>query len=247
MMKPMNQLFTLFIIMAFAFVPAAVRSQDNIEAKTYIILLGPPASGKGTQAVRLAKEFSLPHISTGDLLREHVANGTELGKKAKSVMEEGKLVSDEIVLGMLFERLAQNDAVKGAVLDGFPRTIAQAEALDRHFQKKDRVVVLNLNVKDDLLIKRTSGRRICPKTGTVYNIYFNPPKVEGKCDISGETLIQRPDDAREVVEKRLAVYKAQTAPLIEYYKKQGHLKDVDGEQSPDAVFQSLKSEVSRVL
>lgn len=209
-----------------------------------IILLGPPASGKGTQGMRLAKELGIPHISTGDLFRENMSKGTPLGKKAKEFIEAGKLVPDELVLDMLFDRLKADDAMRGYILDGFPRTIVQAEALDKRFDPKTPIIVLNLEVADDTIIKRTAGRLMCRDCTNVHNKYFSPPKTEGKCDACGGELYQRKDDSPEVVKTRLKAYHEQTAPLIDYYKKKGLLQDVNGEQSPDRVFQDLKNAVA---
>jgi len=207
-----------------------------------IILLGPPASGKGTQASKLASDLSLPHISTGDLFRENIGKNTELGQKAKSFMDAGKLVPDELVLDMLFARVAQPDCKLGYVLDGFPRTIPQAEALDKRLGNSVNLKVVNLVVVDELLIKRTSGRRSCPKTKEIYNIYFNPPEKEGFCQC-GEPLVQRDDDKPEVVKERLRVYKAQTEPLIDFYSKKGLLTNLDGEKSPTEVYEAVKAAV----
>lgn len=208
-----------------------------------IILLGPPASGKGTQASKLAAEKGLPHISTGDLFRENISKNTELGQKAKSYMDQGKLVPDELVLDMLFDRVSKPDCKKGYVLDGFPRTIPQAEALAARLGDTVDLKVVNLKVSDETLIKRTSGRRSCPKCKEVYNIYFNPPEKEGFCKC-GEPLIQRDDDKPEVVKERLRVYKAQTEPLIEFYQKRGGVKEVDGELPPKEVYEAIKKVVA---
>ncbi|MCB1114519.1 MAG: adenylate kinase [Chlamydiia bacterium] len=209
-----------------------------------IILLGPPASGKGTQASKLAEELKLPHISTGDLFRENIGNKTPLGNKAKSYIDQGKLVPDELVLDMLFARVSQPDCEKGYVLDGFPRTIPQASALEERLAGKVNLKVINLKVSDETLIKRTSGRRSCPKCKEVYNIYFNPPEKEGFCKC-GEPLVQRDDDKPEVVKERLKVYKAQTEPLIEFYEKRGEVKHIDGEMPPKEVFQAIVNYVQK--
>lgn len=222
--------------------PLFAFSQEAIKQKV-IILLGPPASGKGTQASRLAKEYKLPHISTGDLFRENIQKNTELGKTAKSYMDKGQLVPDDLVLDMLFDRVSRPDCQNGYVLDGFPRTIPQAEAFDKRLSKSADVIVLNLEVADETLIKRTSGRVSCKQCGHIHNIYFSPPKAEGKCDKCGGELVQRADDKPEVVKERLKVYHAQTKPLIEYYKKQGKLVSIDGEKTPDQVFTDLKSAI----
>jgi len=206
-----------------------------------IIFLGPPGAGKGTQAKILVEKYGIPQISTGDMLREHVAKGTELGVKAKEYMEKGQLVPDEIILSMVKERLSQPDAQKGFILDGFPRTVAQAEALDKMLEEMDKKIefVLALIVPDEELVTRLTGRRTCKNCGMMYHIKFKPPKVEGKCDACGGELYQRPDDNEETVRNRLKVYHEQTAPLIEYYRKKGVLFEVDGSKSIEEITQQL--------
>jgi len=206
-----------------------------------IIFLGPPGAGKGTQAKVLVEKYVIPQISTGDMLREHVAKGTELGLKAKEYMEKGQLVPDEIILGMVKERLSQDDAQKGFILDGFPRTVAQAEALDKLLEEMGKKIeyVLALIVPDEELVTRLTGRRTCKNCGMMYHIKFKPPKVEGKCDACGGELYQRPDDNEETVRNRLKVYHEQTAPLIEYYRKKGVLFEVDGNKSIEEITQQL--------
>lgn len=217
---------------------AAAKSQVKV-----VILLGPPGSGKGTQAVRLTKELGIPHISTGDLFRENISKDTELGKRAKTFMNAGKLVPDEVVLDMLFDRVSRPDCEKGYLLDGFPRTLPQAAALDKFLASNVDLVVLDLEVPDEVIVKRAEGRLTCKSCGSVYNRYFTPPVKEGVCDKCGGELIQRPDDKAEVVQERLRVYREQTFPLVEYYTKKGVLKRVDGTQSPDAVFEALKGKL----
>lgn len=223
-------------------VPLLVYSQ-TVQQQKVIILLGPPASGKGTQASRLAAELKIPHISTGDLFRENIKNNTALGQQVKSIMDAGKLVPDEIVLDMLFDRVARPDCANGYVLDGFPRTIPQAESFDKRLSNKQKVIVLNLDVKDETLIKRTAGRLSCKACGHIQNKYFSPPAKDGVCDKCGGELVQRPDDKEEVVKERLRVYNAQTQPLIAYYTKQNKLKTINGEKSPDQVFAELKAAI----
>lgn len=223
-------------------VPLLVYSQ-TVQQQKVIILLGPPASGKGTQASRLAAELKIPHISTGDLFRENIKNNTALGQQVKSIMDAGKLVPDEIVLDMLFDRVARPDCANGYVLDGFPRTIPQAESFDKRLSDKQKVIVLNLDVKDETLIKRTAGRLSCKACGHIQNKYFSPPAKDGVCDKCGGELVQRPDDKEEVVKERLRVYNAQTQPLIAYYTKQNKLKTINGEKSPDQVFAELKAAI----
>lgn len=188
-----------------------------------IVLLGPPGSGKGTQAAKLAEHLGIPRISTGDIFRRHVADGTDLGKKAKAFMEAGKLVPDEIVIEMTARRLAEPDAKKGFILDGFPRTIAQAEALGKMTPLD---VVVSMFLEPEELIKRSTGRRVCPKCEAVYHVLSNPPKKDGICDRCGSPLTIRADDREDVVRTRIETYERQTAPLIDYYKSKGLLREV---------------------
>lgn len=206
-----------------------------------IIMLGPPGAGKGTQAKMLVERLGIPQISTGDMLRAAVKEGTELGKKAKEYMDAGKLVPDEVVIGIVKERLAQPDCEKGFILDGFPRTIPQAEALDRVLEELGKGIdyVINIAVPNEELITRLTGRRTCRQCGAMYHVVFNPPKVEGKCDKCGGELYQRDDDKEETIRQRLEVYQAQTAPLIEYYEKKGVLYNIDGTGSIEEIFQSI--------
>lgn len=204
-----------------------------------VVLLGPPGSGKGTQAVRLTKELGIPHISTGDLFRENITKDTDLGKRAKTFMNAGKLVPDEVVLDMLFDRVSRPDCQKGYLLDGFPRTLPQAEAFDRHLAPNATLVVLDLEVPDEVILKRAEGRLTCKVCGSVYNYYFSPPNKKDVCDKCGAELVQRPDDKAEVVQERLRVYHDQTQPLVSYYDKKGVLKRVDGTRSTDQVFEAL--------
>lgn len=206
----------------------------------FIVLLGPPGAGKGTQAQRLAGETGLLHISTGDMFRENVANGTELGKKAKEYMDRGDLVPDEITIGMLLERISRPDAGEGAMFDGFPRNVPQAEALDTALQQRgDRIDhALLIDVPDDELIARLSGRWICRKCGRLYHERNDPPQVTGKCDACGGELYQRDDDNPEVVRSRLEKQKP-SPDLIDHYRQAGVLKRIDGMQSLDAVTEAL--------
>ena len=201
-----------------------------------LVFLGPPGAGKGTMASRLAENKAIPHISTGDMFRAAVNNQTELGKKAKAIMEAGDLIPDELTIALVKERLAEPDAQDGYILDGFPRTIPQANAL-AEIATIDRVVRFDLESGE--IVKRLSGRRVHKPSGRTYHVQFNPPKEEGKDDVTGEPLIQRPDDQEEAIRNRLAVYTRQTAPLVEYYEEKGTLVAVDASPSPDEVFGKL--------
>jgi adenylate kinase len=207
-----------------------------------IVLLGAPGSGKGTQAQRLQAKYGVPQVSSGDLLREAVAKGTELGRKAKAVMDAGQLVSDDIVLGMIRDRLSRPDAANGFILDGFPRNIDQANSLNQLLDDIGQPLdaVLLLNVRNSTLMERLAGRRICPKCGTVYNVHSMAPGATG-CSKDGAELFQRPDDKEEVIGKRLEVYEQQTRPLVSYYTKLGLLRSVEGEGELDDVFQRMES------
>jgi adenylate kinase len=211
-----------------------------------IILLGAPGSGKGTQAQRLSASRGVPQVSTGDLLRGAVKAGTELGLKAKAAMDAGELVSDDIVLGMIRERLAEPDAAPGFILDGFPRNIAQAEALDGVLDEIDAPLdaVVLLDVDFDVLLKRITGRRTCGQCGKVYNVYFLPPAAEGVCDACGGELVQRADDNEETVSNRLKVYESQTAPLVAFYEDRGKLKVVPATGEIDDVLAQLEETLS---
>jgi adenylate kinase len=206
-----------------------------------IVLLGAPGAGKGTQAKMLIEKYKIPQISTGDILRKAVADGTPLGKEAKAIMERGELVPDKIVLGLVQERLKQDDCKKGFILDGFPRNTIQAEALDKLLNdiKMPLDSALSVDVPKDDLMKRLTGRRTCKKCQQMYNIYYSPSKKEGVCDKCGGELFQRGDDKEETIKKRLDVYDAQTAPLIDYYKKKGILKSVIGTGSIDEIFKKV--------
>lgn len=206
-----------------------------------LVLLGAPGAGKGTQAKILVEKYTIPQISTGDLLRAAVTAGTSLGKEAKSYMDKGELVPDSVVLGMVEERLKQDDCKKGYILDGFPRNTKQAEALDKMLESLDMslTAALSVDVPLEYLMKRLTGRRTCKACGQMYNVYFNAPKKEGVCDKCGGELFQRDDDKEETIKKRLEVYNAQTAPLIDYYGKKGILKSVEGTGSIDDIFEKV--------
>ena len=205
------------------------------------VLLGPPGAGKGTQAVRLVEKYEIPHISTGDIFRKNIKEGTELGKKAQEYMNAGALVPDELVVDLVKDRLQQDDCKNGFLLDGFPRTIFQAEKLDEFLSESNLKmdIVINLKVEKEALIKRLTGRRVCKDCGASYHIVNIPPKKEGVCDICGGELIQRKDDNIETVENRINVYEEQTAPLMGYYKEAGSRGDFDGESALDEVFDAI--------
>lgn len=204
-------------------------------------MLGAPGAGKGTQAANLAKELNIPHISTGDIFRANIKNGTELGKKAKSYMDAGKLVPDELVCDLVAERIAKDDCKEGYILDGFPRTIPQAEALDKAVLALGTKIdyAVNIDVPDEAIITRMGGRRACLNCGATYHVQYNPPKKEGICDTCGHPLVLRDDDKPETVQTRLNVYHEQTQPLIDYYEKKNILVTVDGTQSMDKVFSDI--------
>lgn len=206
-----------------------------------IIMLGAPGAGKGTQAKMIAEKYGVPHISTGDIFRANIKNGTELGKEAKGYMDKGLLVPDELTVRLLLDRVAQEDCVNGYVLDGFPRTIPQAEALDAALEKLGEKMdyAINVDVPDENIISRMGGRRACVGCGATYHVAYNPPKTENICDSCGEKLILRDDDKPETVKKRLDVYHEQTQPLIDYYKKAGILRDVDGTVDMEDVFKAI--------
>lgn len=206
-----------------------------------LVILGPPGAGKGTQAEYIVEKYNIPHISTGDIFRENIKNNTELGKKAKSYMDKGLLVPDELVIALVEDRLNKEDAKEGFLLDGFPRTVAQAVSLDSILDKNDEKLtkVINISVDPEILIERAVGRRVCKTCGMTYHVKFNPPKEEGICDKDGTKLIQRDDDTEETVKTRISVYFDQTAPLIDYYRAQNLLIDIDGAKDIDKVFDDI--------
>jgi adenylate kinase len=225
------------------------RPETQVAAKGLgraVIFLGPPGAGKGTQAKQIAQEYGVPHISTGDMFREHVSRGTPLGLRAKAIMERGELVPDDLVLSMVEERISRLDCANGFILDGFPRTLPQAQRLDEILGRcKVQPLVVHFAVDQNQLIRRLTGRRTCGICGEIYNIYDHPPKVAGRCDRDGGELVQRPDDREEVIAERLAAYGRQTRPLVDYYRGRGVLRDVDGMASPEAVTKDVLELLAR--
>ena len=208
-----------------------------------LVLLGPPGAGKGTQASAIVEKYNIPHISTGDIFRANIKEGTALGQEAKAYMDKGLLVPDELVVSIVKDRLLKDDCKEGFLLDGFPRTVKQAEALDSELDKMGIKLnrVININADPEILIERAVGRRICRECGATYHVKYNPPKVEGVCDKDGGELYLRDDDTEETVTTRINVYMEQTEPLIDYYKNQGLLLDVDGTKTIDEVFVDIIS------
>ena len=206
-----------------------------------IIMLGAPGAGKGTQAKKIAAKYGIPHISTGDIFRANIKEGTELGTKAKAYMDKGELVPDELTCELVVDRISKPDASAGYVLDGFPRTIPQAEALTRALNERGEKIdfAVNVEVPDENIVRRMGGRRACLKCGATYHVEYNAPKVENVCDVCQGELVLRDDDKPETVQKRLSVYHAQTQPLIDYYQAEGVLAEVDGTQDIDVVFQDI--------
>jgi adenylate kinase len=237
---------------------SAVGVKTNQQVVGPIVLLGPPGAGKGTQAKLIAETYGIPQISTGDILRDNVARKTELGVKAKAIMERGDLVPDELVCSMVADRLVQADCVRGFILDGFPRTVQQAEWLDAQLEKmragKDNKVrqacappvVIRLVVEYNQLLQRLTGRRSCPTCGLIYNVYYQPPKVQGICDVEGTTLVTRRDDTEEVIAERLKAYEQLTLPLVEYYGARGRLIEVNGDQPVEVVMAQTFSAIENV-
>ncbi len=213
-----------------------------------LVLLGAPGAGKGTQAKKLIEKYSIPQISTGDILRKAVADGTPLGKEAKSFMDKGELVPDSVVIGLVKERLAQDDCKSGYILDGFPRNTSQAETLDGVLSEMNASldVALSVDVDKDILMKRLTGRRTCKACGQMFNVHFSAPQKEGFCDKCGAELYQRDDDKEETIKKRLDVYDSQTAPLIDYYSNKGILSRVNGIGDMDEIFNNIISELEAV-
>jgi adenylate kinase len=211
-----------------------------------LILFGPPGAGKGTQADRLQSDFQVPFISTGEMLRSNVKEGTDLGKEAKKFMDAGDLVPDELIVAMVAERLQEDDAQDGFILDGFPRNIEQAKALDKQLSELGRRVTaaLLIDVADDEVVRRLSGRRVCVKAGHNYHVEFDPPKHEDKCDQDGSRLVQRDDDKPEVIKNRLKVYHENTEPLIDYYDEHGLMRRIDGTRPPAEVHDHIRAVIA---
>lgn len=207
-----------------------------------VVLLGPPGAGKGTQAQRIAAHYGIPHISTGDIFRANIAAGTQLGRRAKAILDRGELVPDELTCAVVADRLAQPDCRRGYVLDGFPRTLAQAEWLDKFFENQPDAllppVVVDIQVGYNELLQRLTGRRTCPTCGRIYNVHLQPPKVAETCDVDGSRLTTRKDDQEDVIAERLRAYERQTAPLTGYYRSRGRLRVLDGSLPIDAVTQA---------
>ena len=206
-----------------------------------IVLLGPPGAGKGTQAKSISNRYSIPHISTGDIFRKNISENTPLGIEAKSYMDNGQLVPDEVTINMVKDRLQQDDCKNGYLLDGFPRTVHQAEALDNFLTEREESIdtALLIEVPKEFILERMTGRRVCPSCGASYHIKFNPPANDGKCDLCGSDVLQRKDDTEETVKERLDVYENQTQPLIDFYKNKKQLSVVDGTQAINEVFESI--------
>ena len=212
-----------------------------------LIMLGAPGAGKGTQAAKVAESLHIPHISTGDIFRANIKNGTELGKKAKAFMDAGKLVPDELTCDLVADRLAQSDCSEGFILDGFPRTIPQAEALEEVLTKLGTKIdyAVDIDVPDEAIVSRMSGRRACVGCGATYHIVYNPPRTENVCDVCGQTLILRDDDKPETVQTRLKVYHDQTQPLIDFYSGKGALVTVDGTMGLEDVFKAILKAIGK--
>ncbi len=246
MMKSMIKKIFSGILMTGSFFSAPLFSGEKAESTPnplVLILLGPPGSGKGTQAVMLQEKLHLPHISTGDLLRDHIRRGSELGKQAQTFMDKGQLAPDALILDMLFERVSKKDCADGYILDGFPRTLPQAEALQERLKGKLAPIVINLDLSDTKIIERLTNRVSCEKCGTPYHLIYSPPKTAGKCDKCDGKLIHRADDTEAVITKRLTVYHEQTAPLITYYAKQKLLHTIHCDTPKEKIFSQVIAQI----
>jgi adenylate kinase len=248
MIRSSQKIVVAFIVFGCSLLPHGGFSEEKQpESKSILILLGPPGSGKGSQAVELKEKMHLAHISTGDLLRKHVQNGTELGKKAKSFMEKGELVPDAIILDMLFDRIQEPDCQKGYILDGFPRTVAQAEALQSRLPKQDKLHVINLDISDAAVVDRITQRQVCSQCSASYHLQNAPSKKKDICDKCESKLQTRADDTKEVVLKRLAVYHNQTAPLIEFYNKRHVMTTLDASQPKEVILNKIMNIAQKEL
>lgn len=234
--------------MTGSFFSAPLSSSEKAAAPTPLVLvmLGPPGSGKGTQAAMLQETLHIPHISTGDLLRDHVRRGTDLGNKAKNYIDKGQLVPDALILDMLFDRVLEKDCAKGYILDGFPRTLPQAEALQDRLKGKPAPIVINLELSDAKILERLTQRVVCEKCGTPYHLAYSPPKTSGVCDKCQGKLIHRSDDTEEVITKRLKVYHQQTTPLIAYYTQKKLLHSVNCDAGKEKVFSQVIAQIPQV-
>jgi len=237
----------LILIMALFMTTTTFADLPSTEKPLVLILLGPPGAGKGTHAHPLSEKFNIPHISTGDLFREHLRHETPLAKRIKTFINEGKLVPDELVLDMVFSRTARDDCKKGYILDGFPRSMTQAKALQKRLSGKANVLVINFNITDSIIVERITGRISCKNCKALYHSKFSPPKKKDICDSCSGALYQRDDDKKDVIKSRLEVYHNQSAPLIDYYDIQNALYDINSEKTPREVFEEVMQTVEAAL
>ncbi len=242
--RPLGRISTLlFLLLGYFCMNSTLNAATD--APQVVIMMGPPGSGKGTQAIRIAADLKLPHISTGDILRMHLKNRTDIGQMIRNYLDTGKLVPDQVVIDMLKTRIAEPDCANGFILDGFPRTVAQAEELNKMLGNKYKVTVLDLTLSDKSVVDRITGRRTCSQCGKMYHIVFSPPKKQGVCDACGGELSQRSDDNEQIVQERLNAYHAQIQPLIEFYQSKGIYTQIDGEKTPDEVFKACMQILSQ--
>ena len=238
----------LALVSLFSFSLFAMGHKTIADQKVIFVMLGAPGAGKGTQAIRLSDIYKIPQISSGDLLRENIRNNTPLGQKVKSYMDNGQLVPDSTILDMLFDRLSKADCVKGYILDGFPRSIPQAEALDKYLsQDHFKIIVISLEVPDAVIIERLAGRLVCEKCGAPYHKIASPPKLMGYCDRDGGKLIQRKDDCEEVIKERLTIFHEQAEPLKEYFQQKGNLLLIDGNVSKEQTISQIDGHLMQIL
>lgn len=238
------RLIFLFLLLAIPFTILAMSKSEK--SKTVIVMLGAPGAGKGTQAMEIAKKYDLPHISTGDLFRDNIRRHTEIGQKVKSIIDSGQFVSDTIVLEMLYDRIKQPDCARGFILDGCPRTVAQAEAIDRQLSGYS-ILALNLDVPDQEIVRRIQDRVVCEVCSTPYDSVIHPPKVSGVCDKDGAALVKRKDDTVDVVKERLVLYHKESAPVKDYYEKSGRLADIDGTVPKEAIVKSIDKALKKFV